>query len=73
MSKEHRELALWAAGFGWSWRFTKATHLCWTHPLVPQPVFSPHTPGTAGSAKPRQKMRAAFKAATGRDMEAKHA
>jgi hypothetical protein len=72
LTKEHRELADWAAQFGWSWEFTRSTHIRWTHPLVRDPVFSPHTPRSGESAKPRQKMRQAFKLATGRDMEAAH-
>ena len=70
ISKEHRELAAWAARFGWTWKLTSGTHIRWEHPKVPQPVFSPGTPSTCGSAKPRQKMRMAYRLATGREMEA---
>jgi len=69
LSKENRELAAWAAAYGWTWSFTGKTHLRWSHPDLPHAVFTPHTPHTGESHKPKQKMRAAFKAATGREME----
>lgn len=69
MSKHHRLLALWAEPFGWSWALSGSGHIKWTHPEVPGFVATPHTPRIEDSRKPKQKMRAAFLAATGRVME----
>lgn len=69
LSKELRVLAAWARARGWTFEFTGSLHIRWSHPDVPQPVFSPHSPRSKESNIPRQKMARAYRQATGRELE----
>lgn len=56
-----RDLVLWAAPLGWSWKRTGSGHIRWDHASVSSPVFTACTPHKrSGTKEERAKLRRAL-------------